>query len=173
MAKLWIIVVGLLGAVGVAIGAYQAHGLKKLLTARYEAALGSEAMIPASHRLYRASAEKDDVEGLSPAEIDGQIQYHLDNTASAVEYQLFHTLAMLSIAILLLHTPTARRTLNAAAILMLLGVLGFSGGMYLVVFDLGPSLHWVIPIGGVLMIAGWLVLAAAGSLVASASPEPK
>ena len=173
MVKFWIIVVGLLGAAGVSIGAYEAHGLKKLLTARYEAALGSEAMLPASHRLYRESAEQDDIEGLSPAEIDGQIQYHLDNTASAVEYQLFHTLAMLSIAILLLHTPTARKTLNAAASLMLLGVLGFSGGMYLVVFDLAPSLHWIIPFGGVLMIVGWVVLAAAGSLVAGAPPESK
>jgi len=43
----------------------------------------------------------------------------------------------------------------------LLGVLMFSGGLYLPVLA-GVAPHWaIVPIGGVLLIAGWLLLAVA------------
>ena len=165
MAKFWIITAGILGAVAVSIGAYHAHGLEKLLKTRYEDALGgAEYLQKDGDRLYRKGADKDQNDRMDGAEIEAEIKHLLHNTESAVNYQFFHTLAILAVGILMLFCDS-RRLLGAAAALMLLGVLGFSGGIYLVVFDIARALHWIIPIGGVLLIVGWVVLAVAGAFV--------
>jgi uncharacterized membrane protein YgdD (TMEM256/DUF423 family) len=77
---------------------------------------------------------------------------------------MYHALAILAIGILA--APRSSALLNIAAIAMLLGVIGFSGGLYCMVFDLA-NLHWsVVPLGGLLMIVGWVFLAFAGFTIA-------
>ncbi|NMC22087.1 MAG: DUF423 domain-containing protein [Thermogutta sp.] len=85
------------------------------------------------------------------------VAYHGFETA--VRYQMFHALALLTLGVWSRRQPS--RWIAAAAILFLLGTAAFSGGLYLrIVF---PQIDWVwiVPVGGTLLIVGWLVAAAA------------
>lgn len=166
MAKLWIIIAGLLGSAAVTIGAYHAHGLLKTLEKRYERGEDDAEYIEKTERLYSKTADKDENGRMSGKEIAAHILYLMDNCDTAVKYQFYHALAILGVGILL----TRQRgvcgvLLNLAAVVMLLGVTGFSGGLYCTVFDV-VKLHWaIVPLGGLMMIVGWLVLASAGLFV--------
>lgn len=78
----------------------------------------------------------------------------------AVNFQMFHTLALLILGVAgdKLHRPLATHV----AILFLAGILAFSGSLYVRAL-LGPgslgAFHWITPIGGLLFMAGWLWLA--------------
>jgi len=78
---------------------------------------------------------------------------------TAVRYQMFHALALLALGVWSQSRPSP--VLAAAAVLFLIGTAGFSGGLYLrIVF---PQIHsvWIVPVGGTLLILGWLVAAVA------------
>jgi uncharacterized membrane protein YgdD (TMEM256/DUF423 family) len=81
---------------------------------------------------------------------------------TAVDYQFFHSLGLLAVALCLARTTEAgaARLLEVAAWLLVAGVLCFSGSLYLLLAG-GPRLLGpVTPVGGVLLIMGWLVFAA-------------
>lgn len=81
----------------------------------------------------------------------------LEVFATAARYQMFHALALLAAAWATTHWPNAR--LELGGWLLAAGTLVFSGSLYLMV---GTGARWlgaVTPVGGVLMIAGWAVLA--------------
>ena len=70
---------------------------------------------------------------------------------TAVQYQMWHAIGLIGLAAL----PLPR--LRLAAVLLTLGTLIFAGSLYLMALT---GLRWlgaVTPIGGTLMIAGWLV----------------
>jgi len=71
---------------------------------------------------------------------------------TAVRYQMFHAVGLVLIGAL----PGSHRV---AALLLLGGVLIFSGSLYLLVATNVALLGAVAPIGGLAMIAGWGVLA--------------
>ena len=75
------------------------------------------------------------------------------NWATAVQYQLAHALGLLLVALVPL---PGRRTI---AFLLGGGTLIFSGTLYAMALGLPSWLGAVTPIGGVMMIAGWLWLA--------------
>jgi uncharacterized membrane protein YgdD (TMEM256/DUF423 family) len=109
----WIAIGALLGAAGVALGAFGAHGL----------------------------------EGLA-------------NHETAVRYQMWHALAIVVVGIVLGIRPSP--WWNAAGWAFLAGVVIFSGLLYVLVLA-GPSWRWlgaIVPIGGLSLIAGWILLAA-------------
>jgi uncharacterized membrane protein YgdD (TMEM256/DUF423 family) len=110
---------GLNGAMGVAMGAWAAHGL--------------QARLP-----------------------DVAVEW----VKTGASYQLWHAAALLGLAALAVLRPT--RLFAAAGLAFAIGALLFSGALYLhALADLG----WVValaPIGGMLMIAGWLTLIVAG-----------
>ena len=165
MAKFWIILASLLGATAVAVGAYHAHGLDKLIDKRFAAAVDEDGYLLADHRLYRERFDADEDKRMGPAEIEAYKEDLLHNCDVAVKYQMYHALAILGIGIICLFNAGqggGSITLSLAAALMLLGIVGFSGGLYFVVFDL-PKLHpLIIPVGGGLMILGWVMTAVAG-----------
>jgi len=79
---------------------------------------------------------------------------------TASKYHLIHAVAIVAIAALAGQLDP--RLINWAAGLLTAGVLVFSGALYiLAVFDI-RIMGVVAPIGGLLMIAGWGVLAYAG-----------
>ena len=166
MSKLWIVIAGLLGAGAVTIGGYHAHGLEKLLEKRYVRGEDDAEWIPETSRLYRESADLDKNGRMGGKEIAAHIEYLMHNCDSAVKYQFYHALGILGAGILLTRSRGfSGFLLSAAALAMLLGVLGFSGGLYCTVFDIA-RLHWsIVPLGGLLMILGWIVLAIAGLFV--------
>jgi uncharacterized membrane protein YgdD (TMEM256/DUF423 family) len=76
--------------------------------------------------------------------------------ATALQMHMFHTVALLGIAALI--KPDSPRLLPWSGILMMLGILLFSGSLYLRAggFVAVPGL--VTPLGGLLLMAGWLAL---------------
>jgi uncharacterized membrane protein YgdD (TMEM256/DUF423 family) len=87
-------------------------------------------------------------------------EYQVDIFEKGVQYQFYHSLAILIAGLLLHHAPESKG-LRQAGWLFLAGILCFSGSLYLLACrDLMPvSVGWVgpvTPIGGVLFIAGWL-----------------
>ncbi len=76
--------------------------------------------------------------------------------ATALQMHMFHTIALLGIAALI--QPGSHRLMPWSGIVMMLGVLLFSGSLYLRAggFIAVPGL--VTPLGGLLLMAGWLVL---------------
>ena len=82
---------------------------------------------------------------------------YLDTFNTAVRYQFLHTLALFGIICLPDHLVKLR-TLHWVAISFTVGVLLFSGSLYLLVlFDI-PSLGMITPIGGASLILGWVLL---------------
>ncbi|WP_038369110.1 DUF423 domain-containing protein [Brackiella oedipodis] len=76
---------------------------------------------------------------------------------TAVHYQAIHSLSILAVAILALWQPG--RLLTWAAACMVLGVLMFSGSLYAIVLMNVHDLGMITPIGGTLLMIGWLLLA--------------
>lgn len=72
---------------------------------------------------------------------------------TAVRYQLFHALALLILGL------QQRPQLLLAGLVILPGVLVFSGSLYLLVLSDTRWLGAVTPLGGSLLIIGWLILA--------------
>ena len=76
---------------------------------------------------------------------------------TAVRYHLIHAVALLAVAWAMDRWPGGGGSI--AAVVILAGILIFSGSLYLLVLT-GPRwLGGITPVGGVLLITGWIVLA--------------
>jgi len=76
---------------------------------------------------------------------------------TGVRYQMWHTLAMLGV--LVWRAAQSLRGQRLVLTLWSIGVLLFSGSLYLMALAGMRSLGLITPLGGVLMISGWLALA--------------
>lgn len=79
---------------------------------------------------------------------------------TGVHYQLIHALALIGVALLALHAPS--RLLSIAGALFVVGVLLFSGSLYLLTLTGIGKLGIITPIGGTAFLAGWFCLLLAG-----------
>jgi uncharacterized membrane protein YgdD (TMEM256/DUF423 family) len=121
MQKFFLVVGTLLGGLGVILGAFGAHGLKKLVE-------------PETVATYQ----------------------------TGVQYQVYHAFALLFVGLLAerLASPLA----NTAGYFFLAGIILFSGSLYLIVSMhamnrvVPTAINLVTPIGGLLFIAGWVLL---------------
>jgi len=86
---------------------------------------------------------------------------------TAARYQMYHALALLAVGILA--SRGSGRLLNAAGLAMTAGTLIFSGCLYALVLTGQRVLGAIVPIGGSLLILGWILLAAA----AWTAPSPR
>ena len=117
----WLRIGAILGALGVILGAFGAHGLKERLDA-----------------------------------------YSLDIFETAVRYQMYHVPALLAVGLLDV-VGRGGFALNLAGWSFTLGILVFSGSLYLLSV-LGSQYRWlgaITPIGGLFLIIGWVALAVA------------
>jgi uncharacterized membrane protein YgdD (TMEM256/DUF423 family) len=80
----------------------------------------------------------------------------LDTFQTAVQYQFYHTLALLGIAFLL--TKYQSQWLHYAGFSMTFGILIFSGSLYILCLTGMKWLGAITPIGGLLFILGWVFL---------------
>jgi uncharacterized membrane protein YgdD (TMEM256/DUF423 family) len=119
MDRLFLMLGGLLGATGVAAGAFGAHALKARLA-------------PDLLAVFEVGAR----------------------------YQLIHALAILAAAWAVHRAPS--RAARAAGWLLAGGTLLFSGSLYALALTGARGLGAVTPVGGVLLILGWLALACVG-----------
>ncbi len=74
-----------------------------------------------------------------------------------VRYQSSHTLALFGTAIFLMHYPKSQ-WMKIAASAFCIGIILFSGSLYIAVFMGIESIKILTPLGGVAFIAGWLSL---------------
>lgn len=76
---------------------------------------------------------------------------------TGIQYQGLHSIAVLVIGLLMLHLP-ASLWLKRSGWLMLLGLLLFSGSLYLMAISGIKSLGIITPFGGLCLLTGWLSL---------------
>jgi uncharacterized membrane protein YgdD (TMEM256/DUF423 family) len=87
--------------------------------------------------------------------------YFLSIFRTGVEYQFFHSLALLLVGILIQHRLQAGSIIGGyrwAGILFIVGTIVFSGSLYLLALTQVKTWGAVTPLGGVCFLAGWLVL---------------
>lgn len=82
----------------------------------------------------------------------------LDTFETAVKYQMYHVLAIFLTGLLQIHWP--HKLFNRASLAFLLGIVVFSGSLYALSLSGVTKFGAVAPLGGALLIAGWLFLAA-------------
>jgi uncharacterized membrane protein YgdD (TMEM256/DUF423 family) len=142
--RLCLLLSALLGMLAVVLGAFGAHGLTNntgdgFLEKKYadmEPKMIAGQLVPASYK-------------------------YLQDFKTSVDYHLAHALALGLTGALMLRQRS--RWLSAAAYGFLGGIIFFCGSLYLLVIA-GPKwlgVPWgaIAPIGGILMILGWLFLA--------------
>jgi uncharacterized membrane protein YgdD (TMEM256/DUF423 family) len=78
-----------------------------------------------------------------------------DTFELAVRYQFYHALALLAAGILVERFNSKR--IAQAALMFLLGIVFFSGSLYVLSLTGINKLGAVTPIGGVFFIAGWFL----------------
>ena len=116
-AKAILISAGILGAAGVGLGAFGAHGLEDLLIE------------------------------------NGRT----DTFDTAVVYHLFHTALLVGLGTLVLLKPAIRQ-FRIAAICSLVGILIFSGSLYILSITNITVLGAITPVGGLFLITAWVFL---------------
>lgn len=94
----------------------------------------------------------------------------LETFETAVQYQMYHTLAILLVGIWQLYLP--HQLLRTAALLFVLGIFIFSGSLYMLCLTGITVLGAITPIGGVFFIAGWFCLLAAVSKMPGNNKKP-
>jgi uncharacterized membrane protein YgdD (TMEM256/DUF423 family) len=80
----------------------------------------------------------------------------LDTFETAVKYLFYHTLALLAVGILQQFINS--KFLNYAGYSFLIGILIFSGSLFLICFTGIKAFGAIAPIGGLGMIIGWICL---------------
>ena len=85
----------------------------------------------------------------------------VDSISTAAEIQLFHALALLALSMMTFHSE---KSVIRICRMMTLGVLLFSGSIYILAFKSILGLPWlkffgpVTPLGGICMIASWFMI---------------
>jgi uncharacterized membrane protein YgdD (TMEM256/DUF423 family) len=89
------------------------------------------------------------------AVLDAQ-QLVLFETAS--RYQMYHALALLVAGVMLTNPQFSRALLKLAAIAFILGIILFSGSLYLLALIGVSWLGAITPLGGIVLLSGWFVM---------------
>ena len=84
---------------------------------------------------------------------------------TAVRYQFYHILALLTVGVLAVARPELRSPLGITAALWLGGIFVFSGSLYAICFTGITKFGAVAPLGGLLLIGGWIWLLVAVSKI--------
>ena len=94
--------------------------------------------------------------------LEGKLSEHYMGVfQTAVQYQMFHALALLGVALIGMVRPDASWVVPAAWA-FLVGVVLFSGSLYALVLSGVRVLGAITPIGGVAFLVGWVCLVVAG-----------
>ncbi|ANU27422.1 DUF423 domain-containing protein [Planococcus versutus] len=92
---------------------------------------------------------------------------YLDTWQTAVQYQMFHSIGLIVVAVLMSSSLLGSLgSLSWAGYLMLAGIVIFSGSLYVLSLTGIGILGAITPIGGVAFIAAWVmvIIAAAKAL---------
>lgn len=75
-----------------------------------------------------------------------------------VDYQMYHALALIIIALCIKQWPEVRRV-RTAGFLLFMGIVLFSGSLYALVLTQIKGMGMITPIGGITFLWGWILLA--------------
>ncbi|MEX0963981.1 MAG: DUF423 domain-containing protein [Pseudohongiellaceae bacterium] len=81
----------------------------------------------------------------------------LNTFQTGVQYHMYHALALFGIGVLMIDFPTTN-LLRVSAYLMLIGIVLFSGSLYLLGISGVRWLGAITPIGGVCFLIAWALL---------------
>ncbi|PID46923.1 MAG: hypothetical protein CSB47_01710 [Proteobacteria bacterium] len=81
----------------------------------------------------------------------------LDNFNTAARYQFYHALGLIAVFLLSSHNLD-NKLLDKSGWAMFLGIVLFSGSLYLYVLSGIKNIAMITPIGGMLMIVAWLLM---------------
>jgi uncharacterized membrane protein YgdD (TMEM256/DUF423 family) len=147
--RLWGVVGSVFAALAIVIGAFGAHGLRDHLQ--------SAATDPVARDATATPGERGSV--VNEGELNKRMQWF----ETGAHYHLVHSIAIVLVG-LLGRRGKARIIGFVAAGCFIGGILLFSGGLYaLAVTGFKPLAH-VVPFGGTLFIAGWILFAFAAGM---------
>ncbi|GIW88101.1 MAG: DUF423 domain-containing protein [Isosphaeraceae bacterium] len=134
----WLQLGAVMGFVAVAMGAFGAHGLRE--------------------RVLASSA---------PAALEGRSRYvaperRLEVFETGARYNAYHAVALIAVGLLVLHSGPSTAA-NVAGWAFLLGMVIFSGSLYVLGLTGLGVLGAITPIGGVALLVGWAALAVAAA----------
>ena len=75
---------------------------------------------------------------------------------TAVRYHFIHSLGLLAIGVLMRSMDAEK--LRWCAVILLAGIILFSGSLYLLTFGAPRPIGVVTPVGGLLLIVGWVLV---------------
>lgn len=135
----WLLVGAVSAGVSVAAGAFAAHGLDGYFVQKY----GSETRTEGGREMLRA-------------------EKYLHDFKTGAEYQMYHSLALIAVGLL----DERRRTAAArvAGWSFLVGIVLFSGSLYVLTITGVTLWGMVTPLGGVAFLVGWAALALAAMM---------
>lgn len=81
-----------------------------------------------------------------------------ENYQTAVQYHMYHTLALIGVAILSQRFPQ-RKLLSWSGWLFIVGIIIFSGSLYVLSLSGLRFLGAITPIGGVAFVVAWCLMA--------------
>ena len=84
-------------------------------------------------------------------------EYQMGIWETAIQYQMFHTLAMFICAAILLVKPQLK-SINAAGLLFGLGMIFFCGSLFALALGAPRIVGAITPIGGVVWLIAWATL---------------
>lgn len=143
----WIVIGSILAGLSVAAGAFAAHKLDPVFAEKY----AGETVTYAGREMPRS-------------------ERYLQVFMTGAEYQMSHSLALIAVGILVERKKSA--LLKAAGMSFLLGILLFSGSLYVLTTTGVTKWGMVTPIGGVMFLAGWTLLTIAAARPSTLDPQP-
>lgn len=84
--------------------------------------------------------------------------YSLGLIETAARYQMYHAIALLVVAVISTNPQFSKLWLKLAAFAFVLGIVLFSGSLYLLALTGIRWLGAITPLGGVCFIFGWLAI---------------
>ena len=130
----WSTIGAVLVCIAIGMGAWAAHGLEKAIASKY------------------AGITKEVAGQTVPA-----VTKYVGDFKTAADYQMSQGLGLVLLGLLISLRPS--RVLRAAGVCLLLGTLLFSGSLYVLVLTGITKLGAITPIGGLLLMIGWVLIA--------------
>ncbi|MBD3673706.1 MAG: DUF423 domain-containing protein [Planctomycetaceae bacterium] len=146
-ARCWIATGAALAGLAVVTGAFAAHLLDQFVVDKY-------ADVPAKK--------------IAGEQFAASWKY-LQDFKTAAEYQMYHALGLLAVGLLSL--KERRKSLQVAGWSFLIGILLFSGSLYVLVLTGITKLGAITPFGGVAFIIGWISLTLAALSISTFTTE--
>ena len=133
-ASRWLLLGAMFGGLSVGLGAFAAHGLDKVFVEKYagQTRVVAGETVPLSKKF-------------------------LGDFKTGADYQMSHSLALIAVGLLAQRRASVRLVIAGAAFTV--GIMMFSGSLYILTLTGVTKWGMVTPLGGVAFLVGWFALA--------------